>query len=229
MPDTTHHIDAPSHYIAETPQGRRIEVIEVIHAYGLGYDLGNIVKYVTRAGRKTLDPRADLRKAIKYTEFAAAAMQPLGVFLEAAREAAPTPAEIAAAFGLSARLSMALGLALRPFPHRLDMADLAAHLRAALDEVEEAMMGAYVLVVPPLTERQLSGKAFGPQRVNAVSRDVFEIVPMCEEPRYGEVALDEARESGEISEIEHARRVRSLRAARVTDAADTVGGDVVPA
>lgn len=133
---TTHHIDAPSHYIAETPQGRRIEVIEVIHAYGLGYDLGNIVKYVTRAGRKTLDPRADLRKAIKYTEFAAAAMQPLGVFLEAAREAAPTPAEIAAAFGLSARLSMALGLALRPFPHRLDMADLAAHLRAALEDVE---------------------------------------------------------------------------------------------
>jgi hypothetical protein len=40
--------------------------VEVIDAWGLGFNLGNTVKYIGRAGRKTPDTLTDLKKAAWY-------------------------------------------------------------------------------------------------------------------------------------------------------------------
>jgi len=59
------HINHPAHYGGDTVY----EAIKVIHAWDLGFDLGNAVKYLSRAGKK--DPARkveDLRKAIWYIE-----------------------------------------------------------------------------------------------------------------------------------------------------------------
>lgn len=59
-PDAVNH---PSHYGGDTTY----EAIKVITAWGLGFDLGNVTKYVARAGKK--DPAKeleDLRKARFY-------------------------------------------------------------------------------------------------------------------------------------------------------------------
>jgi len=56
-------VDHPSHYHAASG----IEVIDAISAWGLGFCLGNVVKYCARAGHK--DPERaleDLRKARWY-------------------------------------------------------------------------------------------------------------------------------------------------------------------
>lgn len=50
----------PKHY------RRKIEPIDVIEAWGLGFHLGNVVKYISRAGRKTPDATEDLLKAQWY-------------------------------------------------------------------------------------------------------------------------------------------------------------------
>lgn len=53
-------INRPPHY-----QGDGMEAIDVIEAWGLGFHLGNAMKYILRAGRKgpAID---DLRKALWY-------------------------------------------------------------------------------------------------------------------------------------------------------------------
>src|SRR5699024_9883836 len=56
-------VNSPSHYAG------KIEVIDFIEDKGLGFHLGNSVKYISRAGKK--DPRKteeDLKKAIWYIE-----------------------------------------------------------------------------------------------------------------------------------------------------------------
>lgn len=61
-PDPVNH---PSHYGGDTTY----EAIKVITAWELGFDLGNVTKYVARAGKK--DPSKeleDLRKARFYLE-----------------------------------------------------------------------------------------------------------------------------------------------------------------
>ena len=45
------------------------EVIKFINHWNMNFNLGNVVKYVARAGRKTLDPLPDLLKARDYIEF----------------------------------------------------------------------------------------------------------------------------------------------------------------
>lgn len=58
-------VNHPSHYGGDTVY----EVIKVIHAWGLGFDLGNAVKYIARAGKK--DPAKeieDLEKAKFYLQ-----------------------------------------------------------------------------------------------------------------------------------------------------------------
>ncbi len=57
-------IDHPAHYGGDNPY----EAIKVIEALGLGFHLGNAVKYIVRAGRKTTDPIADLEKARWYLD-----------------------------------------------------------------------------------------------------------------------------------------------------------------
>ena len=58
-------IDHPAHYGGDTTY----EAIKVIEAWGLGFALGNAVKYISRAGKK--DPAReleDLRKADWYVQ-----------------------------------------------------------------------------------------------------------------------------------------------------------------
>ena len=59
-PDLINH---PPHY-----KGKGMEVIEVIQAFGLGYNLGNVVKYILRAGKKGKRYKKveDLKKAQWY-------------------------------------------------------------------------------------------------------------------------------------------------------------------
>ena len=54
-------VDHPKHYHAESG----VEVIDAIEAWGLGFALGNVVKYVARAGLKG-DAHEDLQKALWY-------------------------------------------------------------------------------------------------------------------------------------------------------------------
>lgn len=54
----------PEHY----KPGDVYEAINVIEAWGLGFCLGNAVKYICRAGKKTPDAREDLLKAIWYLQ-----------------------------------------------------------------------------------------------------------------------------------------------------------------
>lgn len=63
-------INFPSHYTA----GRSIEPIDAIESWGLGYRLGNVVKYVSRAGRKG-DAVQDLKKARRYIDREIAALE----------------------------------------------------------------------------------------------------------------------------------------------------------
>ena len=59
QPDNVNH---PYHY-----NSGRIEVIDFIEDKGLGFHLGNAVKYISRAGRKNPDNTIeDLRKAVWY-------------------------------------------------------------------------------------------------------------------------------------------------------------------
>ena len=53
----------PQHY-----KRNGIECIDVIEAFELGYHLGNAVKYILRAGRKTASPLTDLKKSIWYLQ-----------------------------------------------------------------------------------------------------------------------------------------------------------------
>ncbi len=58
-PDPVNH---PSHYVTD-----KLEVIDVIEAFGIGFHLGNVVKYVLRAGRKN-NTIEDLKKARWYLD-----------------------------------------------------------------------------------------------------------------------------------------------------------------
>jgi hypothetical protein len=53
-------VDHPEHYIAGT-----IEVIDVIESFGLNFNLGNVVKYILRADKKS-NRAQDLHKALWY-------------------------------------------------------------------------------------------------------------------------------------------------------------------
>ena len=54
----------PSHYA----EGRKYEPVDVIRDWELNFNLGNAVKYISRAGRKE-DAVLDLEKAIQYIQF----------------------------------------------------------------------------------------------------------------------------------------------------------------
>jgi len=95
----------PDYY--QHPDGFR--PIEVINAWGLGFELGNAVKYISRAGKKPSQSRVqDLRKAIEYLE-----LRKQDGF-DRVMPDAPDPSEVARVWGL----------------HR--------HLAAALDEIKDA-------------------------------------------------------------------------------------------
>ena len=61
--EKSENVDHPDHYLKDSGH----EVIDVIHAWKLNFNLGNAVKYIARAGKK--DPKKykeDLNKAIWY-------------------------------------------------------------------------------------------------------------------------------------------------------------------
>lgn len=59
-------INHPGHYGGDTPY----EVIKVIHAWGLNFNLGNAVKYIARAGKKNPKKHIeDLEKARFYLDY----------------------------------------------------------------------------------------------------------------------------------------------------------------
>ena len=60
----------PSHYV----EGRKFEPKDVIRDWGLNFNLGNAVKYFSRAGRKG-DILEDLRKAQEYIKFEIEALE----------------------------------------------------------------------------------------------------------------------------------------------------------
>lgn len=64
---TDEAVDHPAHYGgADNPY----ETIKVIRAWGLNFELGNAVKYISRAGKKSPDTALeDLRKARWYLEY----------------------------------------------------------------------------------------------------------------------------------------------------------------
>ena len=58
-------INHPKYYGGES---NVYECIKVIEAWDLGFHLGNAIKYINRAGKKTGDPTEDLKKAIWYIQ-----------------------------------------------------------------------------------------------------------------------------------------------------------------
>ena len=57
-------VNHPQHYGGENNE---YETIKVIDAWGLGFSLGNSVKYISRAGKKEKDKELqDLKKALFY-------------------------------------------------------------------------------------------------------------------------------------------------------------------
>lgn len=65
METETDDISHPSHYCFG-----KYEPVKVIQDWGLSFCLGNVVKYLARAGRKEGNSRLlDLQKAKRYLEF----------------------------------------------------------------------------------------------------------------------------------------------------------------
>ena len=88
-------------YYNSYPQGFR--PIEVINSWGLGFELGNAVKYISRAGNKPGQSRVqDLRKAIEYLE-----LRKLDGF-DRVMPDTPAPSEVARVWQLSPYLAEAL-------------------------------------------------------------------------------------------------------------------------
>lgn len=67
MENTTEQVNHPSHYGgAENPY----EAIKVINSWGLNFELGNTVKYISRAGKKDPSKKIeDLEKAMWYLNY----------------------------------------------------------------------------------------------------------------------------------------------------------------
>lgn len=60
-------VDHPSHYGGKD---NPYEAIKVINAWNLNFELGNVVKYLSRAGRKNPEKTVeDLRKALWYLDY----------------------------------------------------------------------------------------------------------------------------------------------------------------
>jgi len=58
-------VDHPDHYGGEN---NPYEAIKIIEAWGLDFHLGNVVKYISRAGKKSENVLEDMRKAKWYLD-----------------------------------------------------------------------------------------------------------------------------------------------------------------
>jgi hypothetical protein len=65
-PSDARDLDRPAHYGGEA---NPFEAIKVIEHYGFGFCIGNVLKYMLRAGKKTTEAElSDLRKARWYLD-----------------------------------------------------------------------------------------------------------------------------------------------------------------
>lgn len=135
-------VSGPAHYRGAS--GR--QSIEITHLYRLGPDLTQAVDYILRAGRKTKDPRQDLAKAVYYLRFAAGLARAVtgsgDLVFGMPRPGAPSPAAIAADFGLCARRALALAYILEPFPLPTHLELAASAIVAASEAYTAASMPA---------------------------------------------------------------------------------------
>jgi len=58
-------VDHPDHYGGEN---NPYEAIKIIEAWGLDFHLGNVVKYISRAGKKSENVLEDMQKAKWYLD-----------------------------------------------------------------------------------------------------------------------------------------------------------------
>jgi hypothetical protein len=64
---TTNNVEHPLHYGGKD---NPYEAIKVIEAWDLGFNLGNVLKYISRAGQKDATKELeDLQKAMTYLSF----------------------------------------------------------------------------------------------------------------------------------------------------------------
>lgn len=63
-PTDERDLSKPDYYV----DGRKHEPFDVINDWQLSFALGNVVKYISRCGRKTADPIPDLEKARVYLD-----------------------------------------------------------------------------------------------------------------------------------------------------------------
>ena len=64
LSENKEQVDHPKHY-----NHGKFEVIDVIEDWGVDFHIGNVIKYVSRAGRKTDDTEIqDLKKALWYLQ-----------------------------------------------------------------------------------------------------------------------------------------------------------------
>ena len=64
-------VDHPSHYQSgelDEDGTSKYEAIKIIEALGLDFHLGNVVKYISRAGKKSENVLEDMRKAKWYLD-----------------------------------------------------------------------------------------------------------------------------------------------------------------
>ena len=64
-------VDHPSHYqsgVLDEDGTSKYEAIKIIEAWGLDFHLGNVVKYISRAGKKSENVLEDMQKAKWYLD-----------------------------------------------------------------------------------------------------------------------------------------------------------------
>lgn len=65
------NVDHPDHYQfgeKDKDGSSKYEAIKVIEAWDLDFHLGNVIKYISRAGRKSEVPLEDMKKAKWYID-----------------------------------------------------------------------------------------------------------------------------------------------------------------
>ena len=137
-------IDHPAHYGgADDP----FEVIKIIEAWCLGFSLGNALKYIARAGKKTPDLLTDLKKARWYL---ARAITRCYLFTDGHRENNTVQALGACTvWRLTPPLLDVVVMIGSAASRHIDSGRIATDLRAALASLDQVI----ALNTPPHTEK----------------------------------------------------------------------------
>lgn len=77
-------MDTPNYY---TSSDGTLTAQQVIDAFNLNWNRGNVLKYIIRAGRKSDNPLGDLKKARDYIDFEIAKLSSADLHGLASREA----------------------------------------------------------------------------------------------------------------------------------------------